>query len=229
MTKNYHDGHRKRLKQRFINEGIEQFQQHEVLELLLFFVIPRKDTNLIAHKLIDKFGDLAGVFDASYEELIKVEGVGQATAVFIKAIPAFSMAYLDTKHKEGIILNTIEKTGKYLLPKFIGKTNEVVYLICLDSKGKVLKSKTIIEGSVNASQVSIRIIAEEALSCGAVSVVLAHNHPSGLAIPSETDIKTTGEISKALKMLGIKLLDHIIVADNDYISLAISKGFLNIF
>lgn len=226
---NYHDGHRKRLKERFIAEGIEQFQQHEVLELLLFFVIPRKDTNEIAHRLIEKFGDLAAVFDASYEELVKIDGIGESAAVFIKAIPAFSMAYLDTKYKEGDILNSTAKMGKYVVPKFIGKNNEVVYLICLDSKCKVIKSKVIIEGSVNASEVSVRKIAEESLKCGATSVVLAHNHPNGVAIPSNSDIATTKSVATALETIGMKLIDHIIVADNDYISMAESKEFLGLF
>ena len=229
MSTNYHAGHRKRLKERFIKEGIEQFQQHEIIELLLYYAIPRKDTNVLAHKLIEKFGDLAGVFDADYEELLKVEGVGEAVAVFLKAIPAFSMAYFDTKYKDGVILNTTKKMGDFLKPKFIGKTKEIVYLVCLDSKSKVIKSKTILEGTVNASYISIRLIVEEALRCGAVGVILAHNHPEGLAVPSPTDITTTKRIHETIEPLGIKLVDHIIVADNDYISLFDSNDMFNIF
>ena len=229
MSTNYHAGHRKRLKERFIKEGIEQFQQHEIIELLLYYAIPRKDTNVLAHKLIEKFGDLAGVFDADYEELLKVEGVGEAVAVFLKAIPAFSMAYFDTKYKDGVILNTTKKMGDFLKPKFIGKTKEIVYLVCLDSKSKVIKSKTILEGTVNASYISIRLIVEEALRCGAVGVILAHNHPEGLAVPSPTDITTTKRIRETIEPLGIKLVDHIIVADNDYISLFDSNDMFNIF
>ncbi len=215
-----HDGHRQRLKKRFLQEGLDHFEQVQVLELLLFYCIPRQDTNPIAHRLIDRFGSLAKVLQAPAAELKKVPGIGENTAVFLSLITATERYYLmSQKKEENTILTSLEQCGQYLLPFFHRRKNETVFLLCLDAKCKVLCCKEIGEGSVNSAAVPIRRVVEMALAANATSVVLAHNHPSGLALPSGEDVQTTRRLSLALHAVEIELTDHVIVADGDFVSL----------
>lgn len=221
-----HDGHRQRLKERFLREGLDNFEQLQVLELLLFYCIPRQDTNPIAHALLDRFGSVSKVLEATPEELKKVPGVGESAALFLSLIMATGRYYLVNQKEKDTILTSIEKCGQYLLPFFHGRRNETVFLLCLDAKCKVLSCKEVGEGSVNSAAVPIRRIVEMALGDNATSVVLAHNHPSGLALPSGEDIQTTRRLSLALRAVEIELVDHVVVADGDYVSLA-QSGMYN--
>jgi len=214
-----HDGHRKRLIQRFLEEDLDSFEPHNVLELVLFYAIPRKDTNELAHVLMHTFGSLKGVFDAPYEDLLKVEGIGPNAATLIKLVPSLSRAYYSSTQRS-VTLDTSEKSGEYFLPYFIGQTEEVVRLACLDAGGKVISNQILHRGSVNAAEVNIRKIVNLALRNNAVGVILAHNHPAGVALPSDEDVATTKSIRDALIPMGILLMDHIIVADQDYVSMA---------
>lgn len=214
-----HDGHRQRLIQRFLEEDLDNFEPHNVLELLLFYAIPRKDTNELAHVLIDTFGSLKGVFDAPYEELIKVPGIGPNTAALLKLVPSLTRTYYSSDARS-IILDTSEKSGEYFLPYYIGQTEEVVRLACLDAGGKVISNQILHRGSANAAEVNIRKIVNIALRNNAMGVILAHNHPGGLPLPSEEDVATTKSIREALIPMGILLMDHIIVAGQDYVSMA---------
>lgn len=214
-----HDGHRQRLKERFLTEGLDHFDELYVLELLLFYCIPRKDTNPIAHRLLDHFGSLTAVFDATVEELQKVPGISKNTATFLTLIPQTGRYYQVKRSEPGDILTTIEQCGKYLVPYFYGRENETVFLLCLDAKCKVLGCKMVGEGSVNSASVPIRRVVEIALNTNATTVVLAHNHPSGLAFPSADDIQTTLRVAKAMDAVEITLADHIVVADNDFVSM----------
>ena len=214
-----HDGHRQRLIQRFLEEDLDNFEPHNVLELLLFYAIPRKDTNELAHVLIDTFGSLKGVFDAPYEELIKVTGIGPNTAALLKLVPSLTRTYYSSDARR-IILDTSEKSGEYFLPYYIGQTEEVVRLACLDAGGKVISNQILHRGSANAAEVNIRKIVNIALRNNAMGVILAHNHPGGLPLPSEEDVATTKSIREALMPMGILLMDHIIVAGQDYVSMA---------
>ena len=214
-----HDGHRQRLKERFLTEGLDHFDELYVLELLLFYCIPRKDTNPIAHRLLDHFGSLTAVFDATVEELQKVPGISKNTATFLTLIPQTGRYYQVKRSEPGDILTTIEQCGKYLVPYFYGRENETVFLLCLDAKCKVLGCKMVGEGSVNSASVPIRRVVEIALNTNATTVVLAHNHPSGLAFPSADDIQTTLRVAKAMEAVEITLADHIVVADNDFVSM----------
>ena len=214
-----HDGHRQRLKERFLTEGLDHFDELYVLELLLFYCIPRKDTNPIAHCLLDHFGSLTAVFDATVEELQKVPGISKNTATFLTLIPQTGRYYQVKRSEPGDILTTIEQCGKYLVPYFYGRENETVFLLCLDAKCKVLGCKMVGEGSVNSASVPIRRVVEIALNTNATTVVLAHNHPSGLAFPSADDIQTTLRVAKAMDAVEITLADHIVVADNDFVSM----------
>ena len=214
-----HDGHRQRLIQRFLEEDLDNFEPHNVLELLLFYAIPRKDTNELAHVLMDTFGSLKGVFDAPYEELIKVIGIGPNTAALLKLVPSLTRTYYSSDARS-VILDTSEKSGEYFLPYYIGQTEEVVRLACLDAGGKVISNQILHRGSANAAEVNIRKIVNIALRNNAMGVILAHNHPGGLPLPSEEDVATTKSIREALMPMGILLMDHIIVAGQDYVSMA---------
>ena len=213
-----HNGHRERLRERFRTEGLDHFNDIQMLELLLFYAIPRKDTNEIAHALLDRFGSVAQVLDAPPEELQKVPGMGEGAATYLSMIAQSYRYYLVSKASNTAATRSIEECGSYLCSFFQGRRNEMVYLLCLDAKCGVLGCKMIAEGSVNSASVPVRKVVETALATNATAVVLAHNHPSGVALPSAEDIQTTIRIAEALKMVGVQLVDHIVVADEDYVS-----------
>lgn len=215
-----HDGHRERLRERFLKEGLDNFAEHQVLEMLLFYCLPRIDTNALAHDLLNRFGSLASVLEASPNELKKVNGIGANAALLLSFAAAFSRYYMINRaNAEGKCLLTVEAWSEYLAPYFLGKTNETVYLLCLDAKGKQLACRMISEGSVNSAGVQIRKVVEAALNLNASFAVLAHNHPSGIALPSGDDAETTKMVASALRAVDVGLLDHIIFSDSDSISL----------
>ena len=217
--KSIHKGHRERLKQRFLEEGLDNFTEIQVLELLLFFAIPRSDTNPIAHGLLDHFGSLSQVLGADVEELKKVPGVKDHAATLLALVTDLCRYYQVNSAQQTEILTTLEDCGRYLVPRFFGRTRETVFLLCLDAKCKVLCCKEIGEGSVNTASISVRKVVETALAANATTVVLAHNHPSGIAVPSNEDIQTTQRIAAALSAVEIHLADHIVVAEGDYVSM----------
>ena len=222
-----HEGHRARVKKRFLEEGLDHFSDIQALELLLFYALPRVDTNPIAHGLLDRFGSLSQVLEASPEELCKVPGVGENGALLLNLIPQMGRFYMTDRAKSATILTSLEQCAEFLVPRFFGRKLETVFLLCLDAKCKVLCCKELGEGSVNSTGLSIRRVVETALGVNASSVVLAHNHPSGLAVPSAEDIQTTRRIAMALQAVEITLVDHIIVADDDYVSIAMSDERFN--
>lgn len=215
-----HDGHRQRLKNRFRREGLDNFEELQVLELLLFYCIPRQDTNSIAHALLNHFGTLDQVMDAPAEELQKVPGVGENAATFLALVHALDRRYQISKEQNLKILSTVEECGRYMWSCLKDLRNETVYLLCLDAKCKALCCKKVGEGSVNSAAVPVRRIVEIALGANATSVVLAHNHPSGLAVPSDADKLTTRRVAAALAAVEIQLVDHIVVAEEEFISMA---------
>lgn len=220
-----HQGHRKRLKDRFLNEGLDHFSEINVLELMLFYCVQRQDTNPLAHRLLEHFGKLSSVLDATPEELMKVPGVTEHIATYLTMINAVGRFYLRNRNSDTKILTTTDACGKYLLPYFHTLQNETVYLLCLDAKCKVLACKKVGEGSVNSASISIRRIVETALGANAVSVILAHNHPSGLALPSAEDILTTKRLGRALHAVEITLVDHLVMADDDFVSMVQSGKY----
>lgn len=221
-----HDGHRQRLKKRFLQEGLEHFSEHEVLELMLFYCIPRQDTNPIAHALIDHFDSFYRVLEAPPEELKKIPGISDSAAAFLSMqLPLLRYYQASRDQDEGVPLTTIEDCGRKLTSYFEGLTSETVYLLCLDAKCKMLCCKKVGEGSVNSAAVPIRRIVEMALGYNASSVVLAHNHPSGVAMPSRDDIFTTRRVAAALDAVEVILADHIIVADGEFVSMAQSGAY----
>jgi len=220
-----HDGHRQRLKNRFLSQGLSGFEDHNILELLLFYSIPRSDTNEIAHRLLNEFKTLYGVFDASVEELCKVKGISMHTATLIKLIPEIFAAYNIDKTKEISIITSTEQAGKYFVPRFYGKSKEEVYVMLLDDKNKLIKSSKLFDGIENLTKIEIKKVVSFAIVNNATKVIIAHNHPAGVAIPSNADYNTTRKLYEALEMMNIRLCDHIIVADDDFVSLADSGYF----
>lgn len=220
-----HDGHRQRKKQRFLQHGLDSFADHEVLELLLFYAIPRRDTNETAHRLLEHFGTLKGVLMASVEELQKVEGVGENAAILLHLLQAVGYRTLRAAGDD-TILNSVDSAGAYFQKLLHGERREVLYQVCLDAKGKVLSHKRLSSGTVSMAPVNVREVVENALYTDASGVLLAHNHPSGIALPSEEDRQITMQIRQALGTMGIELVDHIIVADNDFVSMAASGMLL---
>ena len=222
MAQHNHYGHRQRLKDRFLQTGFTGFDAHGILELLLFYSIPQRDTNDLAHELVNRFGSLSGVFDASYEDLVKVKGISANTATLLKMIPQLANAYLNDRNDPGIILDSAEKAGAFLMSKYVGATNERIYLLCLDNKLNLLNCMLMGEGSLNKVGFHPRRILEQALQCSASAIILSHNHPHGLALPSNADLMATDEIKKALQMMKIQLIDHLIFAGEDYVSIRAS-------
>lgn len=214
-----HAGHRSRVKTEFLARGLEGWPDHRVLELLLFYAIPQGDVNSLAHALIERFHSLAGVLDASTDELQKVSGVGEHTAVLLRLIPALGARYQEQRSAPGQLIYTPEEAAGILAPCFFGARNEMVYILCLDGKRKLLGVRKVSEGSIHASDINIRRLAEEAMSLRAAGLYLAHNHVSNLAFPSPADWQTTDVIRAALAGVGLELIDHLIFVDGDAVSL----------
>ena len=200
--------------------GLDSFTDVQALELLLFYAIPQKDTNPIAHALLERFGSLSQVLDAPLEALKKVPGISDHSASLLRLVTELARFYQVDSAQRTEVLTSLDACGRYLVPRFFGRKVETVFLLCLDAKCKVLCCREIGEGSVNAASISVRKVVEAALSANATSVVLAHNHPSGVALPSADDVQTTSRIAAALSAVEVKLIDHIVVAEGDFISMA---------
>lgn len=213
-----HEGHRQRVKERYLKEGLDSFQDHQVLELLLFYCITYKDTNELAHELLNKYGSLAAVFEADPKDLAETPGIGYNSAVLLSLIPSLTRIYFRNKWGEKPVLDSTCKAGEYAVSLFSGKTYEVFYAICLDSQNKVNYAALVQEGTINETPVYPRLVVEAALRHQANSVILAHNHPGGSLTPSKADMDVTARIVNALEAISIKVQDHIIVAGNRYLS-----------
>ena len=226
--KHRHTGHRERMKAEFLARGLEGWPDHRVLELLLFYTIPQGDVNDLAHELVERFGSLAGVLDASVEELKKVKGVGDHTAVFLRMLPAVLGRYQGARTRLSAIINSPEEAYAWLEPYFFGARNEMVYVLCMDGKRQVLGVRKVAEGSIELAEVNTRRIAEEAIGLRAAQIYVAHNHVSNLAIPSQADWLTTDTLRGALRPIGIELIDHLVFVDGDMVSMKDSKHRRNL-
>lgn len=218
--KTSHAGHRGRKKDQFLRCGPESFADHELLELLLFYAIPQRDTNPIAHALIDRFGSLQAVLSASSEELMEVDYIKRNAAALLRLVPSLCQRALVSQEGQEVLFHSPEQIGEFFKKVFMAHSTEVMYQMCLDAKGKNKGLFKVSEGDVSSVGLNIRQIVENALHCKSISVVLAHNHPSGLALPSHEDEIATRLVRDALDTVEIRLYDHIIVADNDYVSMA---------
>ncbi len=217
--KGIHSGHRQRLKDRFVREGLDGFEKHQMMELLLFFSIPQRDTNPIAHALLDRFGSLKGVFSASREDLCAVDGVSEHTATLLKLVPSIwrmAAGEVDT----GMRYDSLNKLAKLLLNRYSGLTVETATLVLLDGSWHIIEIIKLGEGSVNQVRMDTRKLVEHALRTNASMALLAHNHPSGTLVPSPEDLNTTKEVEQVFRSIHVEFLEHLLIAGNAYIPLA---------
>lgn len=217
---NVHKDHRKRLREKAVKNGIECLQPHEILELLLFNAYRQRDTNVIAHRLLKKYGTVYGVLEAEVESLTEVQDVGYNTAVFLNLQSHIQRYCMNEKFAQVKKMSlTPQNIGEYAQHLFLGYTDEVFYMISLNSDCEIITSDLITKGTVNSVAVYSREIVKKAIETKAKYVIFAHNHPSGLLAPSEDDIKTTKVLADALKYINVRVVDHVIVARGEYISL----------
>ncbi|MCR4662892.1 MAG: DNA repair protein RadC [Endomicrobiaceae bacterium] len=215
-------GHRQRVKERFLKTGFDNWQDYEILEFALFFVIPRKDTKQTAKDLIKKFGSLKELLNADYDKLTEefkdIDGVGNNTAFFFKFLKEISVKYSEFKIRDKEKLSSPQDVVEFLKNSIGTCEEEKMYAVFFNASNKVLDFKEISEGTVARSAVYPGKIAREALLTNARSVIVAHNHPGGVCKPSQNDIIATEAVQKALKAVEVILLDHIIVTVSDFYS-----------
>ena len=216
---NLHQGHRERMRERIAQQGFESLADHEALEVLLYLTNPRKNTNVMAHALLKRFGSFSRVLDAEEEELCKVEGVGPATARMLHLMPEICKYYTRCRASEENCLRTTEQLAEFLKSKFLGADRERALLMALDSRSRVRGAYWLREGTSSKVSFEIKDVVAAALKGGTDSVVLCHNHPNGVALPSLEDMDATGSIARALGLVNVHLLDHFILTDTECISM----------
>lgn len=225
-----HDGHRERMRKRLINGEKDNFYDHEILEMLLYATIPQRDTNPTAHELISEFGSFSAVLDANYEDLLKVKGIGVTSATLIKLLPLIASRYMSDKaNSNGEYVHSDEDAFNYVLPKYINCKDEMSSALFLNNVGKILAWEKLSDGTVNLTEIPTRKIVSLGLKYNAAQVIIFHNHPSGIAVPSNSDVTTTKSMIDALKTIGIKLIDHLVIGGSDYVSMANSPEFSFLF
>lgn len=216
---NLQEGHRARLLNRFVNNGLSALHDHEILELLLTFVIPRKDTKPIARELIQKFKTIGSVINAPADELVKINGIGERTASLFPLIRDIMAHCLKERFEKQEAVSHRRDVEEYLRFYFGLRRDEFVAALFLDNGNHVLRTEIVAEGTVNQCALYPRSVIEKALRCGAASIILAHNHPGGGINPSEADWQITERIFTVGKLLEIPLLDHIIICSQKVVSL----------
>ena len=221
-----HMGHRERVRKKIRANDVINMDEHNVLELLLFYTNARGDTNVQAHDLINYFGGFAAVLDAPYEELVKVKGVGEITATFLKLLPQIASYYLKSKDKRGAVINSVAAAGEFFIPFFVGVINEELHMVSLDDRRQVIRQAKISDGIVNSTPIAVKKIISEAIYTNATSIILAHNHPSGIALPSFEDKQMTQKVYEALRQINVSLTDHLIIFNTDFVSLLDSGDFV---
>lgn len=214
-----HKGHRQRMRQRIAEQGFSSLAPHEALEVLLYITNPQKNTNGIAHELINKFGDFAGVLDASEEELQSIEGIGPNSARMLHLMPEISRYYQRSRTKKAGRVRSTEQLAGFLMGKFDGLEQERAMLVVLDSRDRIKNTFWLREGTSNQVRFEIKDVVEAALKGGTDTVALCHNHPNGMALPSREDVQATENIVRALGMIKVHLRDHIIVTETEYFSM----------
>lgn len=221
-----HDGHRERMKESFLAYGLEPMNDVNALELLLFYAIPRRDTNELAHALLEQFGSLEDVFHASLEELTAVPGIGEHAASLLLLVPQIMKKSAVSKTREIVQIRSSADAAAYLMPRFMNEQDEVLLMLCLDARKSIICCSEMGRGVVNGVDANARRIVEKALKVKASSVIIAHNHPSGFALPSREDDAFTRTLYSSFAAVGVDLVDHIIIAGSDYVSLADTGMFL---
>ena len=218
-----HDGHREKLRRNFIEVGLEGKTDHQILELLLTYALPRIDVNPLAHELVDKFGSLSGVLDADITQLTKIKYVSENVAVLLKLIPQISAKYYQSKHGKRVRLNTVDAIKDYMIPQLANEKTEVFYVLCLDAHLNLTRAIRNSEGSPSKTSIDIRALANQVLNAGTDRIILVHNHLSNSVTPSTSDIEATRRIQTALEMLNVNVLDHVIISGDKYFSFFANK------
>lgn len=229
MEEKLHSGHRDRLRKKFLQYGADGLEFHELMELLLFYSIPRKDTNEIAHRLLERFPTLGRLMSAEYDELCDIKGISENSAVLIRLFSELAHRYykeLAAEETDGK-LETLAQQAIYLRPYFLGAKVEQMYLLCLDHQWRPVYCDRISEGGVSAVKVDCRKLAETALKYRAARVIVAHNHPDGFAMFSSADVQTTNYIRNALGVLDIPLYDHLLFAGVEFVSFR-QQGYIDL-
>ena len=226
---NIHKGHRKKLKNRVLTHGLAGEAPHTILELLLFYGIPYKDTNPIAHELLDRFGSLSGVLRAGVEELKSVKGMTENAALLLHLILPVYAAYEDDLLRTPTLPETTAQIVEYMRPKLIGGTTEKAYLICVGANGKLLGLRKICEGDLSSAALDLRALAAAVLETKAQDAILIHNHPNGIAAPSLQDVEATKQVFSFLEQMKVRLLNHIILTEDDYCSMVDKLKFTHLF
>jgi DNA repair protein RadC len=216
-----HAGHRMRVRQKFMDHGLDVFSDHEVLELLLFFALPRGDVNVYAHELINQFETLHGVFAATYTALKSVSGVGENAAFLIRLVSQLErrIRISGDKHRGKQRIRSSDDAGNILVSYFADAIEEQFYIMTLTASGEVIHIRLLQTGSASGINLDFRKLISFALNDGAVAIIAAHNHLSGVALPSRADIATTAKLAELLALIDVKLADHLIVSDNDWVSM----------
>lgn len=215
-----HSGHRQRLRDRFDRYGLDSFSDRNALELLLFYVLPRQDTEPLASALLEQFGSFENVMEAAPEELRQVPGLGENAALFLQLIPAVCRRYLIRKADDGERINCPEVAGEYLYPYFCFQKDERIFGLFLDGHSHVLACEELSKGVIDAAEIGVRLLVNRALELKCCYVILAHNHPSGVLLPSTEDEEATLRLREALGTVGVTLEDHLIIAGESYLSMS---------
>lgn len=226
---NPHEGHRARLKNRFLKEGLERFEEHNVLELMLFYGIPYKDTNDIAHSLIEKFGSFERVLEAPVESLCDVDGVGENTAIMLKLFHAVNKYYDEKKHQLKVRLSNPDDIVTFVKAHCRFRSEEVFTVFALDGDCKYLAYEDISTGSAGMTEVNTRKAVDFMLRSKAACAIVTHNHPSGNLTASVQDMTATRRLADALRIIDVKLLDHIIIGDDEYLSMRSKDIYSSVF
>ena len=213
-----HDGHRDRMRQRYLQEGPDGFANHELLEMILYGAIPRGDTNEIAHHLLREFGSISNLIETDPYEIAKTAGVGLKSAVFISQLHELVRRYDKEKRMEKPQLTSPRRCAEYCISLLNHCTTERFYVVCLDSRRMVIHTAKISEGIVEESAVYPRAVAEVALRYKSTGIVFCHNHPGGRVTPSNADTQLTASLKRMLAPLGVTVIDHIIVGEGQYFS-----------
>ena len=219
MSENLHAKHRERMRKRFLETNSDGFSDHELLEILLFYAIPRKNTNDIAHRLLNRFGSFEGVFSASIDELTQVEDIGETSAIFIKTVFALHKRMLIDEMPD--TYKTFEEIGELFVKKYKYIKNETMMFLIFDKRGRICRELTIASGDSDSASVDMKKMIAAAACKEAYFAAVAHNHPSGLQKFSFDDEYVTITIRETLQTMGIKLVDHYLITDGEY------KGMLN--
>lgn len=218
MSDQLHKGHRERMRLRFYQKGAEGFADHELLELLLYYAVPRGDVNPLAHRILQEFGSLSMLFSSDAVEIARRCGIKESTALLICLQSAFANRVQQEKWRMRPKLDSVSALGQYAVDLLSQYQHERFYMVCLDSRKILIHTCLISEGTINESVVYPRLVVEQALKYKAVAVAFLHNHPGGTLVPSLQDIEMTVRMAKILREIGISVMDHIIVADQEYCS-----------